>query len=273
MCDNGACSATRLCNMALKTIRNFDVTKCNAKCCDSDMCNAIPVSSTPTEGMQTIPIPRAARSTKRVYRTIGVPMTTEDEVEEYDFTPAMGINCFSCQEGSELDVCHLLPSVSRCGLEYDSCVSITGTLADSENIQVAYRGCGLAETNCNITQLCIDVRNKLFVNEGKELATCNGYCCRNNFCNNFNPTRPVQVSGRLKTTKARRTAPAKKTPSKSPPIKCYECKPEAFGTMCNKNTTSRMCETGYHGYDSCMTMTAVIVNSTTNEVFQNIILF
>ncbi|XP_031573909.1 uncharacterized protein LOC116307716 [Actinia tenebrosa] len=266
MCDNGVCNATRLCNIALKTIRNFDTTKCNAKCCDSDMCNAIPFSTTPTEGMQTIPIPRVARSTRRVYRTIGDPMTTDDEVEEYDFTPATGINCFYCQEGSDLDSCHLLPSVARCGMEYDSCVTITGTLADNKSIEVAYRGCGLAEINCNIKQHCIDVENKLFVNEGKQMATCNGYCCRSNFCNNFNPTRPVEVSSRLKTTKTRRTAPAKKTtPSESTPIKCYECRPEVFGAMCRKNATARTCETGYDEYDSCLTMTASITNATTNK--------
>ncbi|KAK3737792.1 hypothetical protein QZH41_004837 [Actinostola sp. cb2023] len=258
MCDTDGCNTTQLCDLAKKSVRNFDLKKCNASCCERDLCNAIGIPKITNElNVQTGYV-------KPDYDD------DDDEDDDDDYsTLATGPSCFECKEGTDFHTCDLVPNVVRCGLEYNSCFSITGSLSSQSDELVTHRGCGLEIIDCNVTQLCIDTRNKLFVNQDLELKTCNGYCCKGDFCNSFNPTRPANELGKSSSlgTRARRTA---KRSERSHPMKCYECKPDSFSSMCKRNTTERSCVTGSDGYDGCFTMTATIINSTTGEVRQTL---
>lgn len=242
MCNDGACNTT--CNRALKLVRNFDLKECNASCCNHDLCNTNSTSPNPTEqrAVQTQAKPRMTRK-------------TEDK--------STGLKCYKCEEGKDFHDCNNEEDIDYCGPEHNSCFSITGTLSRDSSDVITHRGCGLEMIDCNITQLCIDTRNKLSVNHGLEMKTCTAYCCRGPFCNKYIPTRPADDDiTTIVTTRARRTVKR----SQSSSMKCYECKPDTFESLCTTNVTEKACVTGSGGYDGCFTMTATITNATSGQV-------
>lgn len=247
MCDTSGCNTT--CDKAIKSLRNVDLKRCNAKCCSQDFCNAISTSPNPMKQR----IKTEQKTMKRLTRE-----TTRAKQD------GGGLQCFECKAGTDYQDCYNIQSVTQCGSEYNSCFSITGKLSRQSDEVVTHRGCGLKTIDCNVTQLCTDTQSKLFVNHRVNMETCNAYCCKGSFCNIYIPTRPADdhKTKTMISTRPRRTVRR----SQAPPVKCYECKPDTFNSMCKTNVTERSCVTGSHGYDGCFTMTATIANATSGEV-------
>lgn len=247
MCDDGACNTTCKRALDLKLVRNIDLKICNASCCTRDLCNTISDSPNPTEKrLQTRAKPRITREVN----------TNDKEVWH------TGLRCFKCTAGMDFHDCNNIQNVEYCGPEHDTCFSVTGKLTRDSTDVITHRGCALEAFNCDMMKLCNDTNNKLLVNEGIQLETCDGYCCSGSFCNRYIPTKPAKDKTAV-TTRARRTV--KNSPSPSF-LKCYQCKPDTFGSMCTTNETETSCVTGSYGYDGCFTMTSVITNATTGEV-------
>lgn len=249
MCDDGGCNTT--CNTALdlKLVRNIDLKECNASCCERDFCNTISSSPNPTEKrLQTRAKPRMTREVKR-------------NDKEVWYT---GLKCYKCTAGMDFHDCNNILDVEHCGPQHSTCFSVTGKLTRDSTEVITHRGCALEAFHCDVTKLCNDTNNKLLVNDGVRLETCDGYCCSGSFCNRYIPTKPIgDKTTSMVTTRKRRTV--KNSPSPSS-LKCYECKPDTFDSLCTTNETERSCVTGRYGYDGCFTMTATITNATTDEV-------